>query len=435
MMYIVALTLSLALGYLTLRALDLLRLPLPLLLIWSLGLGFGLVSHLGFISHILLNAHGPLLPLMLTGLTGIALFIAGKKKPLWPALTLKTQDKWGLGLLALLAIPLTMEALHYPLGGWDAWSCWNLKARFIFLGQDHWKDMLDPVLWRSNTHYPLLLPLMNVFCWDLLGQADQNIPMINSIIFSLLTAGVMCWGIFLLTGRLLTALALTALPLTLPFFITLAVSQYSDILIGFYLISAILCWLGQQRLNMPGLKVLCGLFLGLLSFTKTEGLVAAALLSALIIVDDWRKGHFKDLPGFLFALGLMALPTVIFNLAFAPHNEAFINGFSSAAQPSDITRLQVIAVYPWFEMISGKWNGWWLLMIAGLVLSGKKSWQGKQMTVGIFVILYIGVILAYYWVNTFFPIVWWMQTTLSRIIFALIPTITLWVAASLIPDT
>ena len=127
----------------------------------------------------------------------------------------------------------------------------------------------------------------------------------------------------------------------------------------------------------------------------------------------------------------MALPTVIFNLSFAPDNEAFVNGLFSATQPSDLTRLQVIAIYPWFEMISAKWNGWWLLMIAGLVIAGKRSWQGKHLTVGFFVMIYLAVVLAYYWVNTFFPIAWWMQTTLSRIIFALIPSISLWIAISL----
>ena len=109
---------------------------------------------------------------------------------------------WGLLTLGILAVPLTISAYHYPLGGWDAWSCWNLKAKFIFLGGGHWKDMFLPGLWRSNTHYPLLWPLINVWFWDLGGQFNQAVPMFNSILFALLTAGILLFGLLELTGML-----------------------------------------------------------------------------------------------------------------------------------------------------------------------------------------------------------------------------------------
>jgi len=36
--------------------------------------------------------------------------------------------------------------------------------------------------------------------------------------------------------------------------------------------------------------------------------------------------------------------------------------------------------------------------------------------------------MAYYAVNTFFEIGWWLNNTLSRILFALLPTIALWIS-------
>jgi len=89
--------------------------------------------------------------------------------------------------------------------------------------------------------------------------------------------------------------------------------------------------------------------------------------------------------------------------------------------------VSVILVYPWFEFISGKWNGYWLLALAGILWGGKKLWQSTPGLIGISLILYLGVVMAYYAVNTFFEIQWWLSTTLSRILFALIPTITLWI--------
>ena len=63
--------------------------------------------------------------------------------------------------------------------------------------------MLAPGLWRSNTHYPLLWPLINVWFWDLGGRFDQTVPMLNSIVFALLTAGILLFGLLELTGHVM----------------------------------------------------------------------------------------------------------------------------------------------------------------------------------------------------------------------------------------
>ena len=66
----------------------------------------------------------------------------------------------------------------------------------------------------------------------------------------------------------------------------------------------------------------------------------------------------------------------------APKNEAFINGLISTDKPTNWARLSVILVYPWFEFISGKWNGFWLLALGGILLAGKKLWQSTLGVIG-----------------------------------------------------
>ena len=106
-------------------------------------------------------------------------------------------------------------------------------------------------------------------------------------------------------------------------------------------------------------------------------------------------------------------------------------GLTSTDKPTNWARLSVILVYPWFEFISGKWNGFWLLALGGILLAGKKLWQSTLGVIGLSLVLYLGVVMAYYAVNTFFEIGWWLQTTLSRILFALVPTIALWIGLAL----
>jgi len=423
MIYFLGILISLALGFLFIRLLTAGRLNLILHIFLALALGLGINGTIAFYTHILFNQFDRFIPIGII-VTGIAyLYFLNKKKISFPPLT--QAHLWGLVTLVLLAVPLAISAHYYPLGGWDAWSCWSLKAKFIFLGQENWKDVLSPGLWRSNTHYPLLWPLINVWFWDLGGRFDQAVPMLNSVVIALLTAGILLFGLWELTGKLPVSILAAVLVTALPFGVTLYTSQYSDSLLGLFLLSAFICLLLAEKYNLPTLKILSMLFLGLMSFTKNEGLIAAGIAALLIWWQE--RSRKKELKGLIGAFIIAALPTIIFTLFMAPPNEAFINGLVSTDKPTDWARVSVILVYPWFEFISGKWNGYWLLALAGILWGGKKLWQSTPGLIGISLILYLGVVMAYYAVNTFFEIQWWLSTTLSRILFALIPTITLWI--------
>jgi len=426
MVYFLGILISLSVGFLLIRLLSANRLNLILHILLGLAVGLGIVGTTAFYAQILFNQFNRFLPVGVVVLLASYLFKKGDtlKCPLFVP-----THAWGLLALGVLAIPLTITALHFPLGGWDAWSCWNLKAKFIFLGEENWKDVLSPGLWRSNTHYPLLWPLINVWFWDLGGRFDQAVPMLNSILIALLTAGILLFGILELTGKLMNSILVTVLVTALPFGVTLLISQYSDSLLALYLLSAFMCLLLAEKYKLPKLKILSMVFLGLMSFTKNEGLIAAGIAALLIFWHE--RSHKKELRPLIIAFFITLLPTIIFTLFFAPKNEAFINGLTSTEKPTDWARLSVILTYPWFEFISNKWNFFWLLALAGILLARKKLWQSTLGVIGLTLVLYLGVVMGYYAVNTFFEISWWLQTTLSRILFALLPTIALWLALGL----
>ena len=114
--------------------------------------------------------------------------------------------------------------------------------------------MFLPGLWRSNTHYPLLWPLINVWFWDLGGRFNQAVPMFNSILFALLTAGILLFGLLELTGMLSVAIAAAVIVTALPFGVMLNISQYSDALLGLFLLSAFMCLLLAEKYKTPNSK-------------------------------------------------------------------------------------------------------------------------------------------------------------------------------------
>jgi len=253
--------------------------------------------------------------------------------------------------------------------------------------------------------------------------------MLNSITISLLTAGTLLFGILELTGSLLASVLAAIIVTAIPFGVTLATSQYSDALLGLFLLSAFISLLVAEKHKLPKLKILSMVFLGLMSFTKNEGLIAAGIAALLIFWHE--RSHKKELKGLILAFFVAALPTIIFTLFFAPKNEAFINGLVSTDKPTNWSRLSVILIFPLFEFLSNKWNCFWLLAFGGILLAGKRLWRSTLGVIGLSLVLYLGAVMLYYAVNTFFEIQWWLSTTLSRILFALLPTIALWVALGL----
>jgi hypothetical protein len=437
MNYLFSLILSTALGFLLLDLLSIRR-PLDLLqkAILSVTIGLGISGQIVFYSLMINQQYSAALIWglhagILTALVLRRVWLY-RKDPRPFQFRLERPALIGLGALFFLLIPLWREAHFFPFGGWDAWSCWNLKARFIFLGGENWQNMLDPALWRTNNHYPFLLPLINVWGWSFYGDATVLVPMFNAIAFSFLTALLLFASLYRLTGHRWACIPALIFFL-IPFVIKLSISQYSDIVVAFFLLAA-LCALVQARLeDHQAWAVVAGLCVGFMGFTKTEGLVASVIMITLafpLFLNGMTKKPLL-LKSFLTAALIASLPTIIFKLALSPDNVAFTNGLTSTQAPSDLFRLQATFMFLCMELISAKWNGLWILLLCGLLIAGLKSFhQGRWIvpaTLGIF----LAVAVGYYYINTYFEILWWLKVSLNRILYTLLPAFIWWVFYSL----
>lgn len=410
-------------------------------IILGTGLGLGLSSHIVFYSFLFLDhlstgfifcAHVLLL------LTLIVLLV--KSCPDRKIHFSLTAPRPAMLLIAsafvLVAIFVIKQGERYPHGGWDAWQVWNFKAKFLFLSSDHWKDIFSPQLWRSSPHYPLLLPLINVWGWLFTGSPVDQVPFFTSLIFTFLTAGLLMAALRERTGSL-WAFVPGFLILTLPLFNLLATSQYCDIVLSYYLLASITT-LTLSRIKKSGaLCLISGIMAGLLGFTKPEGLIASMivfLIALTLSLTDLKKKDRPTLPLFFIGLAAASLPTLFFQTFYSPGNQTFINGLISTGRPSDLVRLQAILDSLGRELHHGKWNGIWFLILAGILAGWKKPWQPENIISGVFLFLYFGMILFYYEVNTYFEIKWWLSVSLDRILFSLLPLSLFWVFQTLFAD-
>jgi len=196
------------------------------------------------------------------------------------------------------------------------------------LGGHNWENMFHPILWRSSQHYPLLLPLMNVWGWIFSDTPTPVIPLVNSIIFTFLTAALLFSGLKAVI-KTFPALLAVLLLLSSSTFMIYATSQYCDIVIAYFLLAVFVClvlsrlhqtkslvplqltspeklnllisgtsapFLDNNKIVAGALAFLAGLFLGCLSFTKPEGTLASLLIACLAVpyfIDGMRSSHVR----------------------------------------------------------------------------------------------------------------------------------------------
>lgn len=426
-------------------------------LVTSTALGISLSVMIAFSSFLFFNHWHPIYVLLIHAIlilcAGTIAFFRRQRFPISSWFSCSTVEWVFLIILILACAPLWYQVFFYAYGGWDAWSTWNLKAKFLFLGGENWQNLFDPKLWRSSPHYPIFLPLANVWSWVFQSEALYQGPAFNAFFMTWLTAALLTFSLYHFT-KSRAAIWPALMLLTMPFYNKLALSQYADNVVAFYLLLSGVLWVKSTTEERPMDLGLCGFFLGLMCFIKNEGLLSAGWLTILIIVflltDKTLTTRKRFLAAFVSGGLIGVIPSLIFYIVYAPDNITFVNGLVSAAKPATALRLKTIFGFYSLEFFSPfwniialfrsdleagsficKWNGIWILLTFGLGLSLRQCLRRPLWIFAFFIPGFMAVITAYYWINTYFEIEWWLQVSLNRIISGFLPLLMFWVFLAL----
>ncbi len=233
----------------------------------------------------------------------------------------------GLFLLAVAigATVFVVYSMNKPHGEWDAWSIWNLRARFFVRGGQFWKDAFSSQLFWSHPDYPLLLPGIVAMLWTLAHTESTAAPIGVAFLFGLGTTGILTSTLGILRGK---AQAFTGgiLLIGTISFTENAANQYADIPLSFAILAtlALLCLQDRHPEDLR-FSVLAGLMAGFAAWTKNEGLMFLAVIIAARILAIIRYGNRAGmLPQLLrFAAGSLPPLAVVafFKFRFAPPND------------------------------------------------------------------------------------------------------------------
>ena len=250
------------------------------------------------------------------------------------------------------------RAIAFPHGeGWDAFSIWNLHARFLFRSPSDLRMDLSPLIPWSHPDYPLLLPGAIAHFWTYLGHESQAVPAVLGLLFAFSTAGVLLSSLAILRGSTIAMLGGLAL-LTTPFFIEHGTSQYADVPLSFFILAA-LASLNLRSIGSGhgsggrGLLLLAGLGAGFAAWTKNEGLLFLVSMIAAWILVILRKRtspkstqseprdileSAKDFTIFAVCLAPAILLIVWFKHVIAPPGDLFTNSELAIHKLADPSR-------------------------------------------------------------------------------------------------
>ena len=239
-----------------------------------------------------------------------------------------TVPRWALRTLVALffflvaGVILTEVFLTFdrPHGGWDAWAIWNLRARFLFRGGEYWRDAFSPLLAEIHPDYPLLLPGLVVRGWTYLGRDAVSFPAVIAVFYTLSTIGMLTSSLALLRGSFQGILAGVALACT-PIFLRHGASQYADVPFGYYMLATFaLLHLAKSSESRRAMS-LAGFTAGLACWTKNEGVILLGALAAIrfgcMLVSSSRELEIRRAGWFVLGAlpPLVALAYLKFGLA------------------------------------------------------------------------------------------------------------------------
>lgn len=340
-----------------------------------------------------------------------------------------------LAISILVAVyALITRAIVHPHGdGWDAFAIWNLHARFLFLGGNHWRDGYSTLIPWSHPDYPPLLPAAIAHFWTYLDTDSTAIPIALGLIFTAATLGLLYSSLGLRRGHDAAILGTLTLASS-PFFIEQGAAQYADIPLSFFFLATLVLLDRGSSAGSRRLLSLAGLAGGFAAWTKNEGLLfllSAIIGQALSVLLRKRQVSPRSLRR-LDAFGIGAAPLLALTFWFkhyvTPPGDLFASPSSMLSKLASPVRYWVILKWYGKELL--RFGEWWVapltvaLAILYLIASkdeGREQESPRSASIWTLCLTLAGYFAIY--LITPNDLYWHLRFSLNRLFLAMWPSV------------
>lgn len=335
---------------------------------------------------------------------------------------------WSVFLMTaglVFIINLTLVSLRYPHGRMDAWTNWNVVARFIYRGGDAWQNTFLRQL--DHPDYPLFMATSHAVTWALAQKASTWGPIAFHFAFSISAAGLLFALVHALRDDKQAALAALVF-MSQPSTAAIGMSQYADFPLAYMILAAVGLALLYHKTGETAPAVIAGFLAGVAAWTKNEGMVAAigctlVWASSALLQSD-RAALWK------YALGLAPPVTTValFKAFLAPANDLAAGSRGIFERIMDAERYVIIlndaAVKLW-EVGGGPVSVVALAALYALIV-GKTRLRLSGLWIPAVVISI--QLLAYFFIYLVTPhdLQWHLKTSFNRLYYHIFPLALFW---------
>lgn len=404
-------------------------------LAWAPALGLGALS-LGYFALRYAGGAG-----LLVAAGALVLLVSlrreeGSGAPLAPPPTLRDRLLFALGL-AVLIVVFVILTQHYPRGSWDATAIWNVRARFLARADGDLAALFHATP-RGHPDYPLFVPASVAALFRLGDTESELVPAAVGLAIALGLACAVPAAVRRL-GDPRLAVPAALLVLGAPVLLTYAPAQMADVAVAYLLVLAATGLASRldpdRERRLPALPA--GLALGLLAWTKNEGIVLAGILGVALVLVSARSAPARralraDAPRLALGIALPAAALVCFKLSWAPGNDLARGlGPTLGASLADPGRWLGSARGWASELVTtARWGVVWLFFLAVLALAARRrtAWVPPRVRL---LSLWLGLTaVAWYMVYVLTPRDqgWHIAFSLERLLLQLFPTALVWLA-------
>ena len=193
--------------------------------------------------------------------------------------------------LLISGLRVVQIAAALPVGDWDAWALWNLRAKFLAGPDGAWRYAVSPLLHNTHPDYPLLLSGFVARVWKAGGSMDAIVPVAVGLLFFGALLGLLVSVVAMLRGAA-SALLAGLVMLSTTSLLVWAPAQYADIPLAFYYLCVIALVFLDTAAHAEGKRALlwAGLCASLAAWTKNEGIAFLAVtLAVFIVFTFWQR--------------------------------------------------------------------------------------------------------------------------------------------------
>lgn len=398
-------------------------------------LGAGIVSVQMVLALLIFGSLDHRLPLMELGTLGLLTILnLMRRVPSEPSsegesIPTMVMTVVGFALLGLVLEVLETRSRAFPHGGWDAWSIWNARARFLYLGEAEWRTGFCIEAEAGHPDYPLLLMGMVCQLWCWVGEASERAAASLGIVSTVMTSALVLGAVGALRGGFVGWIAFAA------WFgswnlLRRSYEQCADIPMSACCIgSVVLLEFSRTRPEKVVLAGLSGAFASAAAWTKNEGIVFALVMLATVTVTAWRRL-------WAFAMGAAPFGSVLlwFKLNLAPANDLVVatSGESLLNRLTDVSRIGKVGEAFATELLRfgepmSTWPALSIGMLPILIVAAIRGiwWtrpaERRQAAVALAVFMVMAVAYFVVYVLTPKDLEWHLNSSLDRLVIQIWP--------------